>query len=128
MGMNIGERRGGATITAKIPLQLLERLDGTAEIRSVTRSAMIRELVEALADGRVILPVSEGFGHSIAEISTSKVGRAVEKYAQLDVAAALNRKASDSDHGSVAPVVDPLSMDYDKVARVAARLIAEGRA
>ena len=108
------------TIACKVPSELVRRLDQIAEIRGVSRSQLLRELVEALLDGRVILPLSAPIRTSAREIRASDVSRAVQKRAQLDAAAACRGDLA-------AHEIDSSTLNLDAVVLRAIRLIAEGR-
>jgi hypothetical protein len=108
------------TIACKVPPELASRLDQIAEIRRVSRSQVVREALEALVDGRVILPLTLPGGGSPHKTRESDIGRAAQERARRDAEGALNRDLGAAD-------VDSSALDLDQVVSRAIRLVAEGR-
>lgn len=108
------------TIACKVPSELASRLDQIARIRCASRSQILRELIEALLDGRVILPLTLPNLTSAQETRASDVGRAAQERARVDVAAACRGDLA-------APDIDSSTLNLDEVVSRAIRLIAEGR-
>lgn len=108
--MDSEKRKSVATISTKLPAELLDELGKRAFYRRVTRSWLLRELVEAFCDGRVHMTPprrSRGMtGMTIAELGASDVGQAALRDAHHAVEAAL---------------------DPDTAARREASRLAEGR-
>jgi predicted transcriptional regulator len=111
-------------ITGRLPTRLVEQLDQIAKNRCVSRSFLIRELVEAAVEGRVLFRLPQGrVGHlkaSIGDLGTSDLSRAVQKRARIVAAAACRDARAASD-------VDLAAQDLDAVVIRAARLLLEGR-
>ena len=95
------ERKDHQTVSAKVPAATLADLDRIALYRGVSRSSLIRELIEAAVAGRVALGIPERTrGHTLAELAASDVGEATRQRAQLDAAVACRGVAVTEDDGA----------------------------
>ena len=80
------------TVSTKLTALELERLDELALRRGVTRSFLLKELVRAALDGRVLLALPPPIKGSIRDFGQSDAGKAALKRARNDAEAALNGK------------------------------------
>lgn len=112
-------RKHTKTVSAKLPATLIDDLDRIADYRGVTRSFLLRELVVAAVEGRVIFSLPAR-GRTLAELAASDVGAAARRRAQLGVEAALDGGAATAD-------LDAPALNPDAIARRAAQLLAEGK-
>ena len=80
------------TVSTKLTALELERLDELALRRGVTRSFLLKELVKAALDGRVLLALPPPIAGSIRDFGRSDAGRAALRRARNDAEAALNGK------------------------------------
>ena len=78
------------TVSTKLKPEELAKLDDLALERGVTRGYLIKELIRAGVDGRVILPLPPPNKATIRDLATSKAGRAALRQAREDAEAALH--------------------------------------
>jgi hypothetical protein len=109
------------TVSTKIPASLVEALEQMALYRGVSRSFLLRELVEAAVAGRVLLgtPPRHG-GMTIGQAGASDVGVAAREQARRVVEAECRGDL-------VEPGVAEAAHDVGEVVRRTTRRIAEGR-
>lgn len=113
--------RSTITVSAKLPRELATELDVRAMYRGVTRSWLVRELVEAFVDGRVVMtPPRRSQGMSLADLAASDVGRAADRSARGVVAAAVKRASTALRDVEATP-------DAGEIARLAAAHLGAGR-
>src|SRR4051812_43755674 len=94
----VSKTRTSATASTKLPADLFAHLEQIALYRGVSRSWLLRELVEALADGRVALtPPNRGQWKSPRELATSDVMLAAHAAAQADAEAAAAMSSATAD-------------------------------
>jgi hypothetical protein len=85
--VGLKQRKNSRTVAAKLPESLIVGVDRIAQFRGVSRSFVIRELVEAAVEGRVIWPLPpRARGMTLAELATSDVAAAARRAAQHDAA------------------------------------------
>jgi hypothetical protein len=114
-------RTGGKTVSTKIPARLLAELDRFALDRGVSRSFLIRELIEALLDGRVVMRAPPRRHElTIGQFFASDVAVAARKQAQRVAEAACR-------DGKMNPNVTETAYNVEEVVRRAVRLLEEGR-
>jgi hypothetical protein len=111
---------GSRTLSAKVPAHLAERFDELARNRRVSRSHLLRELIDALLEGRVILRAPPPDSRTIGQFATSDISVAAREQAQRAAEAACRGVEAE-------PEVAEAAYDAAEVARRAARLLAEGR-
>ena len=90
------EDRKPRTVSTKLKPEELEKLDDLALRRGVSRGYLVKELIRAGLEGRVILPLPPPIRGSIRSFGASKAGRAALRSARNHAEAAL-------DAGAVAP-------------------------
>ena len=78
------------TVSTKLKPEELEKLDDLALERGVTRGYLIKELIRAGLENRVILPLPPPNRGSIRDFAASKAGRAALRRARNDAEAALD--------------------------------------
>ena len=78
------------TVSAKLSLEELEKLDNLALERGVTRCYLIKELIQAGLKGRAILPLPPSIRASIRDFGASEAGRAGLREARNDAEVALS--------------------------------------
>jgi succinylarginine dihydrolase len=86
--MNSADRKP-RTVSTKLWPEELKRLDNLALQRGVTRGYLIKELIRAGVDGRVILPLPPPNKATIRDLGTSKAGRAALRQTREDAETAL---------------------------------------
>jgi hypothetical protein len=111
---------GSRTLSAKVPGPLAERFDEVAGSRGVSRSFLLRELIDALLEGRVILRAPPPDSRTIGQFAASDVSAAAREQAQRAAEAACRGVEAE-------PEVAEAASNAAEVARRAARLLAEGR-
>jgi hypothetical protein len=108
------------TIACKVSSELASGPDRTAGFRCVSRPRLVRELIEARLEGRVILPLSLPNVAPAREICASDVSWAAQERARLDVATACRGDPTAQD-------IDSSTLNLDQVVSRAIRPVAEGR-
>ena len=78
------------TVSTKLKPEELEKLDNLALERGVSRGYLIKELIRAGVDNRVILPLPPPNKATIRDLGTSKAGRAALRQAREDAEEALH--------------------------------------
>jgi hypothetical protein len=89
MGIESADRKS-RTVSTKLNPEELEKLDNLALERRVARGYLIKELIQAGLEGRVLLPLPPSIRGSIRDFGASKAGRAALKQARNDAEAARN--------------------------------------
>ena len=84
------EDRKPRTVSTKLRPEELEKLDDLALRRGVSRGYLVKELIRAGLEGRVILPLPPPIRGSIRSFGASKAGRAALRQAREDAEAALH--------------------------------------
>ena len=78
------------TVSTKLRPEELEKLDDLALERGVSRGYLIKELIRAGLEGRVILPLPRSNKGSIRDFGASEAGTAAVRQARNDAKAALD--------------------------------------
>ena len=90
------------TVSTKIDASDQEKLDKMALARGVTRASLLKELITAALEGRVLLSVPPPVTGSLKEFAASEAGKAAMKKARNDAEAALRDAATVRRRGSTA--------------------------
>lgn len=108
------------TVSSKMPASLVAEVDRIARFRAVSRSHLLRELADALVDGRTRLEPSPALrAMSLRDLGASDVGRAALERTR-DVGPLAHAG------GPVACEVDPAAHEVDLVG-LAYRLASGGK-
>jgi len=91
------------TVSTKVKPEELEKLDYLALGRGVTRGYLIKELIRAALENRVILPLPPPIKGSIRDFSASEAGKAAVRQTRNDARAALNAGSAVPKVGSTTP-------------------------
>jgi hypothetical protein len=94
--------RRSRTVSTKLSAAELDGLDELALQRGVTRSFLLKELVTAALDKRVLLPLPPPFRGSLRDFGASEAGKAALKRARSDAEAALHYAAAARKKGRTA--------------------------
>ncbi|MBK5231600.1 MAG: ribbon-helix-helix protein, CopG family [Thermoleophilia bacterium] len=82
------------TVSTKIDADELEKLDKMALARGVTRAFLLKELITAAFEGRVLLSIPPPIRGSLHDFAASDAGRAAMKKARNDAEAAVRDAAT----------------------------------